>query len=256
MTVHDPSAMTLDRFESALEGDDVASRSLSTEEHEAARLGRELRAFYSAPAQANLGPRWQLIGMAGVATLLTLAVIGAGAAVAQVDLRRIPWLALGPERVETTGLASYSNDARKLSQSEALARAPFRAVTPTNIPAEFRPSHGVLLGTPAALILRFESSTGEWLDIDQSPRSANGSSPAIAVPDGAGQEIAVDGAIGLYGQGIWRRSGDVRTWDADASGRWLMVATDRLIFQVRWEGDTLTLEGARRIAAALLAGSR
>lgn len=253
----DPSVVTVEQFERALRGDRVAARDLVIEGREAVFLASQLREFYRSERQRRVANTSLRFAAAAAATVLVAASLGS-LVLAQGDLRSILWLAPQPSRVEGSGGRVDNTRPRTMSHDEALAAAPFRAIRPPFVPGDYRPAGATLLVPTqglSVLMLRFEAPRG-WLTIEQTPRSAGGMDVRVSVAEGAATEVEIDGARGILVRGAWRSDGSARVWDPAAPGRSLIVATDELIIQVNWGGDSISVVEATRIASAVLSASR
>lgn len=253
----DVDVLTLERFERALAGDVAATASLSSDEREAVLLARRLPAFYASRPAAVWRP-WLLVRAAVLAMVTIVLVVGLGSAVlANIDLRKLPWLAAVPQRVSLGPTQSFASAPPAMTQEEALARAPFRAVRPQFVPSDFAPVGGSLLHADSGgttLILRYTGPRGA-IAIVQVPRSTGGIDMRMLVPDNATTTIPVADTTAVFARGVWRLEGNERVWDPTAPGRFLFFASKTLVFSIEWSRDSVRLDEATAIAAALIRAS-
>lgn len=254
---NDVDVLTLERFERALAGDAAAMDSLVSDERDAILLAHRLPAFYASRPVAVRRP-WLLVRAAVLAMVTIMLAIGLGSAVlANIDIRKLPWLAAVAQRVNFGPTQSVASAPPAMTQEEALTRAPFRAVRPEFVPSDFAPVNGLLLHTDSGstmLILRYAGPRGA-IAIVEVPRSTGGIDTRMLVPENATTAVPVADTTAAFALGAWRLEGKETVWDPTSPGRFLFFASKTLVFRIEWYRDSVRLDEATAIAAALIRAS-
>lgn len=228
--------------------------SLASDEREAILLAYRLPAFYASRPAAVRRP-WALVRAAVLTTATILLVVGLGTVVlANIDLRKLPWLAQVAQRVNLGPTLSIASAPPAMTQEEALARAPFRAVRPEFVPSDFAPVAGFLVRADSGstmLILRYAGPRGT-IAIAEVPRSTGGIDTRMLVPENATTVIPIADTTAVFARGVWRLEGKETVWDPTSPGRFLFFASKALVFRIEWYRDSVRLDEATEIAAGLI----